>query len=48
MCVLLLASQLYFRLRGPKIKPDAGAQGEGSPPMPGQMAPQRIPVTPAE
>jgi putative tricarboxylic transport membrane protein len=47
MCVLLLATQLYFRLRPPKIKPVA-AGGEGSPPISPQMSPQRIPVTPAE
>jgi putative tricarboxylic transport membrane protein len=49
LCVLLIGSQIYFRLRGAKgaPMPDAG-HGQASPPISPQMAPQRIPATPAE
>jgi putative tricarboxylic transport membrane protein len=49
MCVILIASQIYVRLRGAKGGPTVGTgHGDVTPPMPGHMAPQRIPVTPAE
>jgi len=49
MCVILIGTQLYVRLRGEKVVPkiDSDHPGE-SPPISPQMAPQRIPVTPAE
>jgi putative tricarboxylic transport membrane protein len=50
MCVILIGSQIYVRLRGSKgeIKPaveTAGASGSDVPP---QLAPRHVPVTPAE
>jgi putative tricarboxylic transport membrane protein len=49
LCALLIGAQLYVRLRASKggAKPSAG-HTEGSPPIAPQMAPQRIPLTPAE
>ncbi len=46
MCVILIGTQLYVRLRSAKSKRGA-PPGEAAPIAP-QMAPQRIPVTPAE
>jgi putative tricarboxylic transport membrane protein len=48
LCVILIASQIYVRLRA-KGGPKSGADHEHeTQPMPGHMQPQRIPVTPAE
>jgi TctA family transporter len=46
MCAILIATQIYVRLRKKK-EPDTGT-GDASPQISGQMAPQRIPFTPAE
>ncbi len=49
LCVILVGSQILIRLRSSKGKPKIGSgHGEVTPQMPGHMAPQRIPVTPAE
>jgi TctA family transporter len=54
LCAILIAMQIYVRLRGSKKEPEAGTgTGDASPqisgqPISGQMAPQRIPFTPAE
>ena len=49
LCVILIGTQLYVRLRGSKGGGKRGAgQGETGPPISPQMTPQRIPVTPAE
>jgi len=47
MCAILIATQLYVRLRSAKKGPGASPQIPDEP-MAGQMAPQRIPVSPAE
>jgi TctA family transporter len=48
MCVILIGSQIYFRMRGGKsVVPDVTAHG-GSPPISPELTPQRVPVTPAE
>jgi putative tricarboxylic transport membrane protein len=49
LCVLLIVTQLYVRMRGSKgsSKVSTG-HGGASPPIAPEMAPQRIPVTPAE
>jgi hypothetical protein len=47
MCLLLIATQLYVRVRARKRPPDEGHAGASTPISP-QMTPQRIPVTPAE
>jgi TctA family transporter len=50
MCVILIGSQIYFRMRGGKsVVPDVTEHG-GAPPPPiaPKLTPQRVPVTPAE
>jgi TctA family transporter len=47
MCAILIATQLYVRLRSAKKGPGESPQIPDEP-MAGQMAPQRIPVSPAE
>jgi TctA family transporter len=49
LCVLLIGTQLYVRMRGGKGGPTASTgRTDASPPISPEMAPQRIPVTPAE
>ncbi len=49
LCVLLITTQLFVRLRGPKGGSAASpGRTDTSPPISPEMAPQRIPVTPAE
>jgi hypothetical protein len=54
LCAILIAMQIYVRLRGSKKGPETGTgTGDASPQISGQqisgqMAPQRIPFTPAE
>ncbi len=49
LCVILIGTQIYFRLRPSKGRAKSGpGHGEAAPPITPQMAPQRIPVTPAE
>jgi TctA family transporter len=49
MCAILIGMQIYVRLRGAKKESDIGTvPGDGSSPISGQMAPQRVPFTPAE
>jgi TctA family transporter len=49
MCVILIGSQIYFRMRGAKsVIPDVTAHGGTSPPISPELSPQRVPVTPAE
>src|SRR5579859_8247744 len=49
MCVILIGSQIYFRMRGGKsVVPDVTAHGGTSPPISPELTPQRVPVTPAE
>jgi putative tricarboxylic transport membrane protein len=49
LCLLLIGTQLYVRMRGGKGGTGAGAgHTDASPPISPEMAPQRIPVTPAE
>jgi TctA family transporter len=47
LCVILIGMQIYVRLRGQKKDKVSAGHGE-SPPISGQMAPQRIPAGPAE
>jgi putative tricarboxylic transport membrane protein len=49
MCVILVGTQIYVRLRSSKdAKKSGSGHTDASPPIAPQMAPQRIPVTPAE
>jgi putative tricarboxylic transport membrane protein len=48
LCAILIGSQIYFRLKGGK-EPDLEPADENKPvEIPAQLAPQRVPVTPAE
>jgi hypothetical protein len=48
MCVILIGSQIYFRMKGGKsVVPDV-THGGTSPPISPELTPQRVPVTPAE
>jgi putative tricarboxylic transport membrane protein len=49
LCALLIGTQLYVRMRGGKGgTPSTEVRADRSPPISPEMAPQRIPVTPAE
>jgi putative tricarboxylic transport membrane protein len=49
LCVLLVGTQLYVRMRGGKGGTPVGTgRTDTSPPISPELAPQRIPVTPAE
>jgi putative tricarboxylic transport membrane protein len=48
MCVILIGTQIYVRLRAKGPAKHDTDHTEASPPISPQMAPQRIPVTPAE
>jgi putative tricarboxylic transport membrane protein len=49
MCLILIGSQIFFRLRGAKsVIPDVTEHGGPSPPISPELTPQRVPVTPAE
>jgi TctA family transporter len=48
MCAILIGMQIYVRLRGSKKEPETGTGDASGQQISGQMAPQRIPFTPAE
>src|SRR3974390_3546809 len=48
LCVILIGSQIYFRLKGAKADLEPEAENEVSGEVGAELAAQRVPVTPAE
>jgi hypothetical protein len=48
LCALLIGSQIYFRLKGGKTPDLEPADENKAVQIPPELAPQRVPATPAE